>query len=80
MEIFSLFKNEHFTNNNENKDKKIEHFMSGGATAGIIVGFLLILLIIGVVYYTKFRNYSSSIKYLTSSTSPEFNLTYTPNL
>jgi hypothetical protein len=49
-----------------------------GIVAGVIP--LILFIVLGLVYFFKYRNASRNIKYLTSSTSPGFDLTYTPNL
>ncbi len=81
--MFNFFELDGFANKNNNEEKKqTEQFMSGGGIAGLVIMSVLIaiLLIAGIVYFTKFRKSASAIKYLTSSTSPNFDLTFTPNL
>jgi hypothetical protein len=80
METFSLFKNEHFDNSNEDKKSSPKKFLM---IIGIILGSMAALVFLGFVIdkiQEWLKSRPRSIKYLTSSTSPEFNLTYTPNL
>ena len=79
--ISSLFGLNHFTNKDEENQTEMEHFMSNGGIAGIIVGVIIgIIIFVVILYIIKFKKTSSAIKYLTSSTSPSFDLTFTPNL
>lgn len=61
------------------KEQNVEHFEV--PVLSIVIPILMILMVIGGLVYTlKYRKSSAAIKYLTSSTSPGFDLTYTPNL
>jgi hypothetical protein len=69
------------TNSQREEKNTIENFISGGGIAGIVIGIImLILLVLGSVYFLKHKQSASAIKYLTSSTSPGFDLTFTPNM
>jgi hypothetical protein len=60
------------------KEQNVEHFEV--PVLSIVIPILMILMVIGGLIYTlKYRKASTAIKYLTSSTSPGFDLTYTPN-
>jgi hypothetical protein len=64
-------------NSDKNNKKNVEHFyISAGGIIGIV--FAIIVIFVTILYMVNHN--SSSIKYLTSSTSPGFDLTYTPNL
>jgi hypothetical protein len=64
--------------NNNSKEENIEHFET--PVLPIVIVVIMVLLVIGgLVYVLKFHKSASNIKYLTSSTSPGFDLTFTPN-
>ncbi len=64
------------------KEENIEHFYETSNITIIITILMVLALIGGLIYYLKFHKPSTAInfKYLNSSTSPGFDLTYTPNL
>ncbi len=86
MKISSLFEQEYFENLTENdstkKQEKIKKTWTIGAiVVGSIFGALFLLwLIADIMTWRKSSPGYGSLKYLTSSTSPNFDLTYTPNL
>jgi hypothetical protein len=61
------------------KEKNIEHFYEVPVVSIIITIIMIAMLIGGILYALKFQKTSSAIKYLTSSTSPNFDLTLTPD-
>ena len=64
----------------DSKEQNVEHF-ANIQVASIVITILMFLLVVGgLVYYLKYHKPSAAMKYLTSSTSPGFDLTYTPNL
>ncbi len=66
--------------NRESKsENNIEHFVSNGGIAGIIIFITMLLMFAGYILWPSITG-SSSMKYLTSSTSPGFDLTFTPNM
>ncbi len=65
----------------DNSKKKVEHFgLSRSTIVTIIFAIVLPLILLGIKIYEDFFSSKSSIKYLTSSISPDFNLTFTPNM
>ncbi len=67
--------------NHEDEKKNIEHF-EVSPTIKIIfigIGISLLFIVVFAVWFLKNRS-STAIKYLTSSTSPGFDLTFTPNM
>jgi hypothetical protein len=65
---------------NNSEEQNVEHFANVSVTNIIIIVLMVLLVTGGLIYYLKFHKPSAAIKYLTSSTSPGFDLTYTPNL
>ncbi len=62
------------------KEQNVEHFYETSTMTIVITVLMLLVVIAGAIYYLKFHKAAGAIKYLTSSTSPGFDLTYTPNL
>ncbi len=60
------------------KENNIEHF-EVPVSSIVVTVFMLLLLVGGLVYALKFHKPATAIKYLTSSTSPGFDLTFTPS-
>lgn len=65
----------------DDSKKPVEHFGSNVPTIMVIIfAIVLPLLVLVLKIYGDFFISKSSIKYLTSSTSPSFDLTFTPNM
>ena len=89
--ISSLFGLNHFTNKDEDNKTDMEQFITISPKmfdlkfiiiCVVIIGIFIIALIVSnrKKIYTFFLQLGkSNIKYLTSSTSPGFDLTFTPN-
>jgi hypothetical protein len=63
----------------DDSKKKIENFETE-IPWKLIFAFLTFIVIVGGGIYEKFFSSKNPIKSLTSSTSPSFNLTHTPNI
>jgi hypothetical protein len=65
---------------NNSEEQNVEH-LANTPLISIIISVLMVVLVTGgLIYYLKYHKPSAAMKYLTSSTSPGFDLTYTPNL
>ncbi len=68
--------------NHEDEKKNIEHFESPSFGAILILMIPVLGAICMIIYfvYKSRKSGKTAIKYLTSSTSPGFDLTFTPNM
>ncbi len=64
----------------DDSKKKIENFENKSSIIFIIFAIILPLIALGIKIYLDFFSSKNPIKSLTSSTSPSFNLTHTPNM
>jgi hypothetical protein len=61
------------------EEQNVEHFKVSRSVSIIIVVIAFIVIMV-MCFRFSHKPSNSSIKYLTSSTSPSFDLTFTPNL